>query len=67
MISWKKQIRDVTQMDWDITSGHTMDEVSFWNEMQTRLKEIRAQLSSPGACARVRQPARPRAAPRRSD
>lgn len=44
---WKKQILAVTKRERDVTQGSTMDEMSFWLRMSTRLDDINKQLAKP--------------------
>jgi hypothetical protein len=60
-----RRVRAVTQMadvESDIASSLS-DEVRFWNVMDTRLRDIRTQLSSPGAVALFHSRARTQCCP----
>src|SRR5271163_653903 len=54
---WKKRIMSITKLDWDVSSGTTMDEIGFWSKMEARLADIEAQLKNPlvGKACRLRE------------
>ena len=41
---WKKLIRSVTKLDWDVSTGSTKDEIHFWASMDRALAAIEKQL-----------------------
>ena len=45
--SWKTAIRSITDLDWDITAGTTIDEINFWMSKASHLQNIAAQLKHP--------------------
>ncbi len=37
----------MTKLDWDVSTGTTMDEIGFWSRLDARLEEINNQLKNP--------------------
>jgi dynein cytoplasmic 1 heavy chain len=45
--TWRKSILSVTSLNHDLSTGTTIDEISFWSQMQNRIDDIQNQLAAP--------------------